>query len=39
VLGCVIIAGIYGALTVKRTILFVQAMPGAIALITVLASG
>jgi putative membrane protein len=38
-LGCVIIAGIYGALTVKRTILFVQAMPGAIALITVLASG
>ena len=38
-LGCVIVAGIYGALTVNRTILFVQAMPGAIALITVLASG
>ena len=38
-LGCVIVAGIYGALTVKRTILFGQAMPGAIALITVMASG
>ena len=31
-LGCVIIAGIYGAVTVKRSILFVQATPAAIAL-------
>lgn len=31
-LACVIIAGIFGALTAKRTILFVQALPGAIAL-------
>lgn len=38
-LGCVIVAGIYGALTVKHTILFVQAIPGAIALIIVLTSG
>ena len=38
-LGCVIVAGIYGALTVRHTILFVQAVPGAIALIIVLTSG
>jgi putative membrane protein len=38
-LVCVIVAGVYGALTVKRTILFVQALPGAIALFLVLASG
>lgn len=31
-LGCVIIAGIYGALTVKRSILFLQALPAAIAM-------
>ncbi len=31
-LGCVIIAGVYGALTVSRKILFVQALPAAIAL-------
>ncbi len=30
-LGCVIIAGIYGAATVGRKILYVQALPGAIA--------
>jgi len=30
---CVIIAGIYGAVTVSRRILFVQALPAAIALI------
>jgi len=38
-LVCVIVAGVYGAFTVKRTILFVQALPGAIALILVMASG
>ncbi len=36
-LVCVIVAGVYGAFTVKRTILFVQALPGAIALILVIA--
>jgi putative membrane protein len=35
-LGCVIIAGLYGALTVGRKILFVQALPAAIAMATVL---
>lgn len=38
-LVCVIVAGIYGAVTVKHTILFVQALPGAIALLLLLASG
>jgi len=31
-LGCVIIAGIFGAATASRKILYVQALPGAIAL-------
>lgn len=31
-LSCIIIAGIYGALTAKRSILFLQAMPAAIAM-------
>lgn len=31
-LACVIVAGIYGAITVSRKILFVQALPAAIAL-------
>ena len=31
-LGCVIVAGIYGALTASRKILFVQAVPAALAL-------
>ena len=35
VLGCVIVAGIFGAITAKRSILFVQALPGIIALIAV----
>jgi len=30
-LGCVVVAGVYGAATAARTILFVQALPGAIA--------
>lgn len=35
-LVCVIVAGVFGALTAKKTILFVQALPGAIALALVL---
>ena len=31
-LGCVIVAGIFGALTVSRKILFVQAVPALLAL-------
>lgn len=34
-LACVIVAGIFGAVTAKRSILFVQALPGLIALIAV----
>jgi putative membrane protein len=37
-LGCVIVAGVFGALTVNRRILWVQALPGAIALALVLAA-
>jgi putative membrane protein len=36
-LGCVIVAGVFGALTASRKILWVQAVPGAIALALVLA--
>ena len=32
---CVIVAGVYGAVTVSRKILFVQALPAALALIAV----
>ena len=35
-LGCVIAAGVYGALTVNRKILWVQALPATIALALVL---
>jgi putative membrane protein len=35
-LGCVIVAGLYGAATAHRKILFVQALPAAIALALVL---
>jgi putative membrane protein len=35
-LGCVLIAGVYGALTASRKILFVQAIPAAIGLALVL---
>ena len=34
-LACVIVAGIFGAITAKRSILFVQALPGLLALIAV----
>ena len=37
-LACVVVAGVFGALTVNRKILWVQALPGAIALGLVLAS-
>lgn len=35
-LTCVIVAGVYGAATASRKILFVQALPAAIAMTTVL---
>ena len=38
-LACVIVAGVYGAATVSRRILVVQAIPAAVALIAVLAAG
>ena len=38
-LVCIIVAGVYGALTVKPAIFFVQAMPAAVALILLLSSG
>jgi len=34
-LVCVIVAGVFGAFTAKRSILFVQALPGALALAAV----
>jgi putative membrane protein len=37
-LGCVIVAGLFGGATVNRNILFVQAVPGIIALALLLAS-
>jgi putative membrane protein len=35
---CVIVAGVYGAVTASRKILFVQALPGLLALLMVLVS-
>lgn len=35
---CVVIAGIYGGLTTRRTILYVQALPGLLALLFVYVS-
>ena len=37
-LGCVIVAGLYGAATVSRKILFVQAVPALLGLAAVLAA-
>ncbi|GAA2137512.1 DUF1304 domain-containing protein [Nocardioides koreensis] len=37
-LGCVVVAGVFGAATVNRRILLVQALPGAVALAAVLLS-
>ncbi|HET7775552.1 MAG TPA: DUF1304 domain-containing protein [Azospira sp.] len=38
-LGCVVVAGLYGAATANRKILFIQALPGAVALALVLLAG
>ena len=38
-LACVLVAGLYGAATVNRRILIVQALPAALALVAVLAAG
>jgi putative membrane protein len=35
-LGCVIVAGLYGAISVQRSIFFIQALPAALALLAVL---
>jgi putative membrane protein len=35
-LGCVVVAGVFGGLTVSRKIFFVQALPAAIALLLLL---
>ena len=37
-LSCVVVAGAYGAVTAKRSILYVQALPGLAGLLLVLAS-
>jgi putative membrane protein len=37
-LGCVLVAGVYGAITFSRKILFVQALPAALGIVLVLAS-
>ncbi len=37
-LGCVIVAGVFGAITASRKILFFQALPGAVAIVLVLLS-
>ena len=37
-LGCVVVAGVFGAFTASRKILWVQALPAAVALVLVLAS-
>lgn len=37
-LGCVLVAGVYGAATASRRILFVQAVPAAISIAAVLAA-
>jgi putative membrane protein len=38
-LGCVLVAGLFGAATASRRILFVQALPAAVAMAAVLAAG
>ena len=38
-LACVVVAGLFGAATVSRRILFVQAVPAAVALVIVLVGG
>lgn len=36
--GCVVVAGVFGAATASRKILFVQALPGALTLVAALAA-
>ena len=36
---CVVVAGLYGGFTVKRSILYIQALPGLIALILTFLAG
>jgi putative membrane protein len=38
-LGCILVAGLYGGLTATRKILFIQAIPAALAMALVVASG
>jgi putative membrane protein len=38
-LTCVVVAGVYGAITASRKILFVQAVPGLVGLLLVIISG
>ena len=38
-LGCILVAGLYGGVTATRKILFIQAIPAAIAIALVLAAG
>ncbi|GEO84171.1 MULTISPECIES: DUF1304 domain-containing protein [Alphaproteobacteria] len=38
-LGCVFVAGLYGSVTASRKILYIQALPAAVALILVLFAG
>lgn len=38
-LGCIVVAGIYGSITSNKKILFVQGVPGAVALTLVLLAG
>ena len=38
-LSCVVVAGLYGAATVSQRILFVQALPAALALVAVVLAG
>jgi putative membrane protein len=35
-LGCVIVAGVYGAITAQRSILYIQALPAALAMAALL---
>jgi putative membrane protein len=38
-LACVLVAGVYGGLTTKRTILYVQALPGLLGLVFLYLAG
>ena len=38
-LACIVVAGVYGGLTAKTTILYVQALPAAIAFVCVVLAG